>query len=62
MAEYKCECKDEVVDVASATIRHVEGKGVIHDVKCEDCGEYMTHANPKSGAPGFRSNRYGQTF
>ena len=33
-----------------------------HDIKCEDCDKYMELANPKSGAPGFRSNRYGQTF
>ena len=29
---------------------------------CEQCEEYMELANPKSGAPGFRSNRFGQTF
>lgn len=62
MAEYKCECKDEIVSKSGVTIRHIEGKGVIHDIKCEDCDKYMTLANPKSGAPGFRSNRYGQTF
>ena len=25
-------------------------------------GEYMKLANPKTGAPGFRSNRFGQTY
>tara|TARA_R110001583_G_scaffold71475_1_gene201297 strand:- start:54 stop:242 length:189 start_codon:yes stop_codon:yes gene_type:complete len=62
MAEYKCECNDDVVDKSGVTIRVIEGKGVVHDIECEKCGEYMTLANPKSGAPGFRSNRYGQTF
>ena len=62
MAEYKCECSDDVVDKSGVTIRYIEGEGVIHDVKCEKCEKYMDLANPKSGAPGFRSNRYGQTF
>lgn len=62
MAEYKCDCNDKVVDKSGVTIKYIEGEGVIHEVKCEECGKYMTLANPKSGAPGFRSNRYGQTF
>jgi|TARA_R110002153_G_scaffold1031_1_gene4843 hypothetical protein len=62
MAEYKCDCNDKVVDKSGVTIKYIEGEGVIHEVKCEDCGKYMTLANPKSGAPGFRSNRFGQTF
>tara|TARA_R100000541_G_scaffold18890_2_gene28763 strand:+ start:1307 stop:1531 length:225 start_codon:yes stop_codon:yes gene_type:complete len=62
MAEYKCDCNDKVVDKSGITIKYIEGEGVIHEINCEECGKYMTLANPKSGAPGFRSNRYGQTF
>lgn len=62
MAEYKCKCNDEVVDKSGVTIKYIEGVGVIHDIRCEKCEEYMELANPKSGAPGFRSNRFGQTF
>ena len=49
MAEYKCKCNDEVIDKSGVTIRHIEGEGVIHDVQCEKCEEYMELANPKSG-------------
>ena len=62
MAEYKCEVCGDVVEKTGVTIRYIEGKGAINDIQGEECGEYMTLANPKSGAPGFRSNRYGQTF
>ena len=62
MAEYKCDCNDEITEKAGVTIRFIEGKGVVQDIKCEKCGEYMELANPKSGAPSFRANRYGQTF
>jgi len=40
MAEYKCECNDEVVEKTSVTIRFIDGKA-IHDVKCP-CGKYLT--------------------
>tara|TARA_R110000822_G_C14958721_1_gene455892 strand:- start:129 stop:515 length:387 start_codon:yes stop_codon:yes gene_type:complete len=62
MPDYKCECNEEVVNKSGITIKYVEGKGAIHDVECSKCGEYMELANPKSGAPSFRSNRFGQTF
>ena len=62
MPDYKCKCNDEVVNKNGVTIRYIEGKGAVHDVKCEKCGEYMTLANPKSGVAGFRANRYGQTY
>tara|TARA_R110002096_G_scaffold7641_1_gene32964 strand:- start:207 stop:395 length:189 start_codon:yes stop_codon:yes gene_type:complete len=62
MAEYKCECNDDVVEKAGVTIRIVEGKGAVHDIRCEKCEKYMELANPKSGAPGFRANRFGQTY
>ena len=62
MAEYKCKCSDEIIEEKSVTIKYVEGKGAVNDLKCGKCGEYLELANPKSGAPSFRSNRYGQTF
>lgn len=62
MADYKCEACDNVVDKTGVTIRYVEGKGAVNDIQCEECGGDMTLANPKSGAPSFRSNRFGQTF
>jgi len=52
MAKYKCECGEEK-----------EASGVkINEITCDKCGEYMELANPKVGAPSFRSNRYGQVF
>lgn len=62
MADYKCKCSKKVVSKSSVTIRYVEGKGAVNDIECEKCGEPMEIANPKSGVPGFRSNRFGQTF
>tara|TARA_R110002096_G_scaffold48721_1_gene128975 strand:+ start:411 stop:599 length:189 start_codon:yes stop_codon:yes gene_type:complete len=62
MAEFKCECNDKTTEKSGITIRFIEGKGAVHDIKCEKCGEYMELSNPKSGAPSFRANRYGQTF
>jgi hypothetical protein len=62
MADYKCEVCGDVVEKTGVTIRYIAGKGAIHDVQCEECGEYMELANPKSGVPSFRSNRYGQTY
>jgi RNase P subunit RPR2 len=62
MADYKCKCNKKVVSKSSVTIRYVEGKGAVNDVQCEKCGEEMELTNPKSGVPGFRSNRFGQTF
>lgn len=61
MAKYKCECSDEIVDAASVKIKMIDDK-VRHDIKCEGCGKYMDLHNPKTGAPSFRSNRYGQVY
>ena len=61
MAEYKCKCNDKVVEKSGVTIKYIEGKGAVHDIKCQ-CGEFMTLANPKTGVAGFRANKYGQTY
>ena len=62
MSEFKCECNDEVVKKSNVTIRYIEGEGVVHDIQCEKCNKYLELANPKSGVPSFRANKYGQTF
>jgi hypothetical protein len=59
MAKYKCECGGEK-DASGVKIKFVDGK-VRHEIACE-CGKYMELANPKTGAPSFRSNRYGQVL
>ena len=60
MAEYKCKCTDEVVDKRAVVIRYIENHGVIHDIKCDKCGDYMEIANPKTGFPNFSSTSTGQ--
>ena len=42
------------------SIKIVDGTAK-HDIKCP-CGKYMELKAPKSGAPSFRSNRYGQVL
>jgi hypothetical protein len=58
--EYKCKCNDEIVEKRGVVIRHIETHGVINDIKCEKCGNYMEIANPKSGMPNFGSTPTGQ--
>tara|TARA_R110000822_G_scaffold146580_8_gene285689 strand:- start:32 stop:223 length:192 start_codon:yes stop_codon:yes gene_type:complete len=63
MAEYRCKCNDEIVTTGEITIRYVEGKGIIHDIQCESCGEYLDLANPKSGVPKLgRMNSSGSSY
>jgi hypothetical protein len=60
MAKYVCPCSEHEESRDKASIKMVDGK-VVHDVKCP-CGKYMELKDPKSGAPSFRSNRYGQVY
>jgi len=60
MAKYKCECGEEK-EATGVKIKFVNDKAR-HEITCDKCGEYMELANPKSGAPSFRSNRFGQVF
>lgn len=60
MAEYKCKCNDDIVTKSGVTIRYVAGKGAIHDIQCEDCGEYLDIANPKEGCASFSSDTMGR--
>lgn len=62
MPDFKCKCSPgEVVTVSRCTIKYVAGKGIVHDVNCEKCKEYMELANPKNGeCAGFSSNNMGQ--
>jgi hypothetical protein len=60
MAKYVCGCGEHEENRDKASIKIVDGKA-IHDVKCP-CDEYMALKDPKTGAPSFRSNRYGQVL
>jgi len=62
MPLFKCECTPgEEIKVSYCTIKYVEGKGIVHDVNCVKCGEFMELANPKLGeCAGFTSNNMGQ--
>lgn len=60
MAKYICECKEHEESRDSVSIKMIDGS-VVHDAKCP-CGKYMSLKDPKTGAPSFRSNRYGQVF
>ena len=60
MAKYKCSCGEEK-ESSGVKIKLINDK-VRHDITCDECGEYMELSNPKTGAPSFRSNRYGQVF
>jgi len=62
MADYKCECNDEVVSQSSVTIRYIEGEGIVHDIQCDKCNKYMDLANPKTGMPGFGNMHRGQSY
>jgi len=60
MANYICKCCDHEESTSGVSIRVIDG-AVRYDIKCP-CGEYMDLKDPKSGAPSFRSNRYGQVM
>ena len=60
MATYICECGDHEEDKTGVTIRFVDDKAQ-HQIQCP-CGKHMDIKNPKTGAPSFRSNRWGQVY
>ena len=62
MPDFKCKCQPKKkVTVSTCTIKHVPGKGIVNDVICKNCGEFMELANPKLGeCAGFSSNSMGQ--
>lgn len=61
MADYVCKCKEKHEDSKSGVSIKFGSDGAYHDIKCP-CGKYMELKNPKSGAPSFRSNRWGQVY
>ena len=61
MADYICKCEKEHEESKSGVSIKFGNDGAYHDIKCP-CGKYMQLKSPKSGAPSFRSNRYGQVF
>jgi len=60
MADYICKCCDHEESRSGVSIKIIDGSAK-HDIQCP-CGKYMDLKDPKSGAPSFRSNRYGQVF
>ena len=54
------------VQVSNYEKKRVKRKGVHAKTKTsknkDSCGKYMELSNPKSGAPSFRSNRWGQVY
>jgi hypothetical protein len=61
MADYICDCEKKHEESKSGVSIKFGSDGAYHDIKCP-CGKYMELKNPKSGAPSFRSNRYGQVY
>ena len=61
MAKYICECDKKHEEDTSGVSIKFGADGAYHDIKCP-CGKYMKLKDPKTGAPSFRSNRYGQVF
>jgi formylmethanofuran dehydrogenase subunit E len=68
MSDYKCDCNGEAVSKRNVTIRYVEGKGAVHDVRCDECGEYMNPIKKKRNytkdgiASLGRMNRNGSSY
>ena len=61
MAKFICnECAHEQ-EGHNVSIKVVDGE-VRHSISCDECSGSMTLKDPKSGAPSFRSNRWGQVF
>ena len=62
MPQFKCKCSPgKERKVSNCTIKYIPGKGVVNNVICEKCAEYMELANPKLGeCAGFSSNDMGQ--
>mgnify|MGYP003146211478 CR=1 FL=1 len=56
--KYKCHECDTEKEVYKVTCRYIEGKGIVHDVQCDKCDDYMEHVNPKTGAPKFRQRSW----
>ena len=61
MADYICKCEKAHEESKSGVSIKFANDEAYFDIKCP-CGKYMELKNPKSGAPSFRSNRYGQVF
>ena len=54
MFKFKCKACGNTQETHQTTIRHSPGRGVVNDIQCSECGEYMKLMNPKPGAPSFR--------
>jgi C4-type Zn-finger protein len=54
MFKFKCKTCGYKQEDHQITVRYIPGRGVVNDIQCPDCGEYMKLTNPKKGAPKFR--------
>ena len=54
MFKFKCKSCGHTQEENQTTIRYVPNRGVVNDIQCTDCKEYMELMNPKQGAPSFR--------
>ena len=61
MAKFICSKCDREQEGHNVSIKVIEGE-VRHDIKCDECGGYMTPKTTKVGMPSFRSTRYGQVL
>ncbi len=61
MPNLKCPVCGKEKDVKTLSIKIRDGKVYSPEAECE-CGGVMENTNPKSGVPGFRSNRMGQVY
>jgi len=60
MADYICGCGEHEETKSNVSIKMINER-VVHDIQCP-CKQYMELKNPKSGAPSFRSNKWGQVM
>lgn len=61
MARFICPKCDHKQNGHNISIKVIDGD-VRHDIQCEKCGTYMKPKDPKSGAPSFKSTRWGQVL
>ena len=54
MLKFNCKICGNTQEEYKVTVRYIPGQGVINDVQCSVCGEYMELTTPKKGAPKFR--------
>ena len=61
MAKFICPEDGHEQDGHNISIKVIGGE-VRHDIKCDECGQYMVPKNKKVGSPSFRSTRWGRVL